>query len=289
MNLKYAILLPFLLFPLLLLANASQAQQRVASLNFCTDQLLLQLADRQQIATISYLAADPERSTVAHLSEGLHLNHGRAEEILSREPDLIVNSRYSAGAAVKLLERLGQQVITFDFAITLDEGISQIRRMAALLEQQARGEQLIQRMQARIAAHLPALQETHYRTLFLASNGMSFGSSTLRDFFIDSLGWENLAASLGLQGAGMLNLEEIIAAEPDFLLISQAHGTEQALAHHLLQHPALAQFAREGRYFILPDALFECAGPPLAVAYARLDAQLTPLIQLQELPKGRQP
>lgn len=271
------------LFTLLLLATTTQAQQRIASLNLCTDQLLLQLADRDQIVSVSYLAADPEWSPLAHLTEGRHLNRGRAEEIIARKPDLIVNSRFSAGPAVSLLERLGHEVTTFGFPASIDDSITQIRRMAELIHQPERGEALIAAMQARIERHLPALRDRHYRTLFLASNGISFGTGTLRHHFIESLGWENLAATLGLQGPGMLNLETIIAADPDFLLVNQPRDAGEPLAHHLLRHPALAHLAREGRYLILPDALFECAGPPLAGAYERLAAQL------QELPEDVQP
>lgn len=269
----------YILFIVLLGLSAipTQARQRIASLNLCTDQLLLQLADREQIASVSYLAADPEWSPVAHLTEGLHLNHGRAEEIIARDPDLIVNSRFSAGPAVSLLERLGHEVITFDFPASIDDSIGQIRRMAELLDRPQRGEALISAMQERIERHLPALQDRDHSTLFLASNGISFGTGTLRHHFIASLGWENLAATLGLQGTGRLNLETVIAADPDFLLVNQPRDAGEPLAHHLLRHPALAHLAREGRYLVLPDALFECAGPPLAAAYARLAAQLPAL------------
>jgi iron complex transport system substrate-binding protein len=55
-------------------ASAAVAQprpQQVASLNLCTDQLLLALADRAQIASLSRLARDPPVSFLAGQAEGL--------------------------------------------------------------------------------------------------------------------------------------------------------------------------------------------------------------------------
>ena len=39
--------------------------RRVASINLCADQLVLTLADPEQILTVSWLAADPEESLLA--------------------------------------------------------------------------------------------------------------------------------------------------------------------------------------------------------------------------------
>ena len=68
---------------------------RIVSMNVCTDQLLVELVDPERIASISYLAADARSLAIADRVQGLHLNHGAAEEIVALHPDLIVTSQFA--------------------------------------------------------------------------------------------------------------------------------------------------------------------------------------------------
>ncbi|MEW8692284.1 MAG: hypothetical protein AB2535_14510, partial [Candidatus Thiodiazotropha endolucinida] len=47
------------------MAIAAEPPRRVVSVNLCSDQLLLMLADPQQVASVSYLSRDPDSSFVA--------------------------------------------------------------------------------------------------------------------------------------------------------------------------------------------------------------------------------
>ena len=58
---------------------------RIVSMNVCADQLLLLLADREQIASLSFLATDISTSMMTEEAAGLPQNHGRSEEILPLE------------------------------------------------------------------------------------------------------------------------------------------------------------------------------------------------------------
>ena len=67
----------------LAVAAAGAAEpRRIVSTNVCTDQLVLMLAERARIASISYLAADPTMSSMSREAVGLRVNHGLAEEII---------------------------------------------------------------------------------------------------------------------------------------------------------------------------------------------------------------
>lgn len=267
-----------LLFAALLCALPASAQdgpRRIASLNLCTDELVLRLAGRERIVTLSYFAADPRWSPVAELAAGLPLNRGGAEEILAHDPDLILSSRFSAGATVAMLRRLGFNPRVLDFPATLEESEAQIRQVAALLGEPARGDALIEAMRANIAAARRTLSGLPANTLavFYASNGYSHGTGTLRHDFLESLGWRNLAAEAGLVGPGRLPLEIVLAAQPDYLLVDSRQPGDEQLAHPLLKHPAMRHFSAD-QVIELPDSLFQCAGPSLAEAYRVLAAQV---------------
>jgi iron complex transport system substrate-binding protein len=267
-------LISFLLFAAPL--SGQELPQRIVSMNLCTDQLLLLLVEPERIASLSYFAADPAYSYLAAEAADIPANRGQADEVLAFDPDLVLTSQFSATLAANLLERLGERVERLGFAITQDDVYSQVRQVATLTGTSANAERLIRDLQSALRAELkrlsPELQGK--RAAFFASNGFSYGASSLQDSFITSLGLRNVAAEAGLYGPAQLPLETLIAAEPDFLFTDQRRALDTQLAHPLLQHPALRALSTTTRIIEIPDALFQCAGPQLVEAYRTLAAQL---------------
>lgn len=256
-------------------ASAQRQAQRIVSMNLCTDQLLLLLVDKNRIASLSYFATDPAWSWLADKAAGIPANRGQVEEVLAYNPDLILTSQFSATLAANLLERLGHPVERFGFAATADEMYAQIRRVGALTGTQRAAEKLIADNQAEIADAIAGLrpQLNGKSAVFYAGNGFSYGSASLQDHFLRSLGLRNITADAGLSGPAPLSLEVLVAAAPDFLFSNRASTLDAQLAHPMLRHPALAALT-DTRRLELPEDLFQCAGPRLAHAYRQLAAQL---------------
>jgi len=255
-------------------ASAMGQPLRVASMNLCSDQLLLLLSPREQIVSLSYLAADPAWSPVADQVSGLQLNRGLAEEILPRQPDLVLSGQFSATLANNLLERLGIPVLRLGIATTPEDIHAQIQQVAGQLGQAALANRLVADMQAQLAAHVnhlhPQLQGK--TALFYSSNGFTYGAGTLQDAFIRSLGMHNAASNLN--GPVQLGLEHLLRSEPEILFINPPSRLDQQLAHPLLDHPALRSLALRMQRIELPDRLFECASPVFLQAYTELARQL---------------
>ena len=100
-----------------------------------------------------------------------------------------------------------------------------------------------------------------------SNNGLSFGSGTLRDEFLNTLGIKNLASEQGIVGSGKLSIELLISEQPDFLLIDHSGLHDDKLVQPLLQHPILKQYFPAKKVIVLPSTLFQCAGPSLIEAY----------------------
>ena len=79
--------------------RAPATPARIVSVNLCADQLVLALADRNQIAGLTHNAIDPEMSGAAAKARGLPLLGNSAEQILAIDPDLIVGMPASRSAA----------------------------------------------------------------------------------------------------------------------------------------------------------------------------------------------
>lgn len=255
---------------------AQEAPQRIVSMNLCTDQLLLLLVERERIASLSFLASDPAFSSLAAQAQGIATNRGQAEEVLGFAPDLVLTNQFSATLAANLLERLGHPVQRLGFAATIADVYAQMREVAALTADAARGEALVAELQSAIAGErerlLPQLRGK--RAVFFSSNGFSYGANSLQHDFLESLGLRNVAADAGLYGPAPLPLELLLAAEPDYIFVDRRGQLDAQLAHPLLQHRALAALTQRARMIDLPDKLFQCGGPELADAYRLVAAQL---------------
>ncbi|MGC1996506.1 MAG: ABC transporter substrate-binding protein, partial [Pseudolabrys sp.] len=62
--------------------DAPGKPRRIVSLNMCVDELVLRLAEPQNIASVTWLSRDPKNSHVAELGARIPVNHGLAEDII---------------------------------------------------------------------------------------------------------------------------------------------------------------------------------------------------------------
>ena len=78
-------------------ATAQAAElPRIASINVCTDQLLMALADPAQILGLSPYARDPSLSWDAAKASQFPKLSGTAEDVLVLKPDLVVAGRWNS-------------------------------------------------------------------------------------------------------------------------------------------------------------------------------------------------
>lgn len=249
------------------------AAERVVSLNLCTDQLLVLLADRSQVASLSFLAADPDLSYVADRIDGIPLNHGALEEILPLAPDLVLAGAFAARPAVQLLQSQGVTVIDLPLADDFPTIAEQTRIVADAIDRSDRGEALIAEMEA-VLATVPATAGDGSALAYQA-NGFTAGAGTLTDAVLTAAGYRNKAAEAGLAGYGFLPLEYLIADPPDILIAPAAMPGRPSLAEMLLVHPALAALEDRTQRLAVPSALMACGGPFTAEA-VRLLADARP-------------
>jgi iron complex transport system substrate-binding protein len=95
-------------------SDTNPAPRRIVSLNLCTDQLVLALADRDAVRSVTWLAHDSHISTMATEAAHVPVNHGLAEEIVPLAPDLVIAGLYTTRTAVALLRRLGIPLVEVD-------------------------------------------------------------------------------------------------------------------------------------------------------------------------------
>jgi iron complex transport system substrate-binding protein len=264
-----AVLLAMVLAILSASAIAQEKPQRIVSLNLCTDQLLLDLVGGERIASVSFLAADPEFSAVAEKARGVPANRGLAEEIVALKPDLVLAHKYAGRQAVAMLLRLGVRVVEIDLPQDMAAVTAQIAFVAEAVQEQERGRAMIAAIEQRLAA-LPPVSEPRLTAAIYEPSGYAFGANSLADAILRAAGYDNLAAKLGVGSYARLGMENLLAEPPDILVVDDTAIDRRSMAQEFLDHPALRQrFAGERRVAV-PRRLWICGGSSVAEAAALL-------------------
>jgi iron complex transport system substrate-binding protein len=250
--------------------GAPSKPHRIVSLNLCSDELVLRLADRDDIASVTWLSRDPNNSNVADLAVQVPVNHGLAEEVVPLAPDLVVAGTYTTRTAVAFLRRMGARLLELDVPRSLDDVLAQIREVAQAVGEPERGERMIAAMERRLAALGERATHAHLHALVLNPNGFTSGPGSLVDKIITAAGLTNLAAGLDVGNYGRVPLETVAVSGVDVLILNGRRDGPPSLATELLHHPVLAKLPHLARLVVLPSRLWTCGGPALVEAAERL-------------------
>lgn len=213
------------------------APERVVSVNLCTDQLAMLLAEEGQLLSVSHLARDPLMSAMTDEARGYPVNHGRAEEVFLMEPDLVLAEPWAARAGVEALRGLGIEVEIFEPVTQLDQIPARIAQMGQVLGREAEAAQMIDAFEARREALRSSDVRRPVAALYYA-NGYTSGSATLAGDLLDAAGFENLAEVLGMSWGGHLALENLVMAAPDVVIVAERYAGASR-SETVLDHPAL--------------------------------------------------
>ncbi|QOZ37601.1 ABC transporter substrate-binding protein [Bradyrhizobium sp. CCBAU 53421] len=255
-------------------AAASAAGPRIVSMNVCSDQLVLSLADPDQIMGLSRFSRDAWQSWAAEKARNYPLLSGEAEDVLLLKPDIVVVSLFDKRATRDLLKAHGMHLVEFTVPRTLDEVKDQMRAMGDVVQHPDRAEVEIARLNAAIARARAVASAHHYRVLPAERRGFVAGRSSLISSLLAATGLTNAAGELGLDAGGFASLEAIVKLRPDFILVSEAGDRAEDDGRAFLLHPALELFYPEDKRIVLPERLTVCGGVMLADALDRLTEEL---------------
>jgi len=189
--------------------------QRIVSLTLPTDEILLSLVDTPRLVAITMQAADPVLSNVAKDAARIpaHLSMD-AERVISLRPDLVIVAPWSEPGEVALLRETKIPVYMMSTAITVDDVVARIRRLALMTGDQEKGEAMIAAMLRRIGAvertvaPLPASRRL--RALDWASWGGAQGRGSSWDEVVRRAGLINAAAGLTSDRVGQIDCDILI-------------------------------------------------------------------------------
>jgi iron complex transport system substrate-binding protein len=247
---------------------------RIASMNLCTDQLLISLANPGQILGLSRYEGGRFKSFAVEGAEQFRVLSGGAEDILQLHPDVVVASLYDKRSTRELLKERGLYLAEFAVPRNLDEVKAQIREMGDLVGHPDRASAEIARLDDAIARARETVSQHRYKVLPLSRRGWVAGSDSLLSSLLAETGLFNAAGDLGITFGGYASLEAIVNLQPDFIVVADASERAEDEGHAFLLHPALERLYPPSRRIVIPERLTVCGGVMIADALDRLVSEL---------------
>lgn len=226
------------------------------STDFCADQLVLALADRDDIVALSP-DADNDFSYLREKTGDIPRSRPDPETVKALAPDLVL--RFWGGDAARM-KRLGVNAVTLNYASDFDGVRENIRAAATALGREARGAALIAEMDARLEA-LASRGGAHPRALYVTPGGVTAGAETMIDAIFRAAGVVNIAADNGLSYWPPLPAETLVAAPPGFIVTGFFTANSERINHwSAARHPALREIFGRTATVHLPTDILSCPG-----------------------------
>lgn len=250
--------------------------RRVVSFNLCADQLVVALADSEQIAGLSPYAADPVLSVVAEEAKQYRRLDWQAEATIILQPDLVFTGPNDRPATRRMLKAQGMRVVEMAFVTDLQSARAQIRETAKLLGHPERGEKLVASLDA-AHARLAAVELHGFSTAVVVERGgYTQGPSSLAATLLATAGLKSPPGAPARYG-GFIPLEKLLMLKPDLLFVKDppVEASDQGALY--ITHPALETLYPPERRIALPTRYTMCGGPALVAAFDYLAEALARL------------
>ncbi|PCI32742.1 MAG: hypothetical protein COB54_06500 [Alphaproteobacteria bacterium] len=226
------------------LQNTPHGKPMAVSLDYCADQFILSLADRDQIMALTTEAIE-SHSFYQKQARGLPLYRATAEEVLQMAPDVVIRN-WGGTKMLPLLARANIPVASSTYGIGPQVLYQNMRVIGAALDQGERAEKLIRDHQVRWAALEKKVAQENKMTLakgrklhaaYIAPGGITAGKNTFVNDIIKLAGLASLSEEFGLVGWQPLPLEALVQNPPDIIIGSffnqkNIHVSQWSLARH---------------------------------------------------------
>jgi iron complex transport system substrate-binding protein len=242
--------------------GAQAAPRRVASLNLCTDELVLLLAAPDQIVSVTHLAQSAAETPLWRQARRYRRNDGSLMSVAPMRPDLVVTMGGGVRDRLGIARRLGVPTLDLPFAQSIADIEASVARVAAALGRRQAGAALLRRIAALKASRRPAEADA----IWIGGGGRTVSGQGLEAQWMALAGLRQRS----LQG-DRVSLETLLVRPPAVLLRSDYRQGQYSNGQRWLTHPA-ARRPLGARVIATDGRLWTCMGPLLVDEIARLRA-----------------
>jgi iron complex transport system substrate-binding protein len=252
----------------------ADAPRRIVSFNLCADQLVVALADSDQIAALSPYAQDRHLSAVAEQARRFPQLDWSAEGTVALRPDLVLVGPRDRRETRQMLAAIGVAVTDVALIADIDAARTQIRTAAALFGHPERGEVMVSALDAARARLAAASRGISRTALIVERGGYVNGPASLAAVLLAEAGLRPPPGGPAGYG-GYVALESLLVIRPDFLVLKDPPAQAEDQGALFFTHPAIRTLYPAERRIALPTKYTLCGGPALIEAMDYLADVLT--------------
>lgn len=229
--------------------------RRVVSLDYCADQFVLALADRDQIVALSR-GSQRDDSYYRDRARGIRQTRGTLEEVLALRPDLVVRNWGGPWDAEAVYGRFDVPVLQVGDSPNFDAARADLLDAARVIGHGDRGQTLARDLDARLARLRASAPNPRRPVLYLSAGGAVAGSGTMMDSVIQAAGGRNVHQD---ESWTVMPLERLIEMPPAVIALGFFdHGRSRVNPWLPGRHPALRRALARAETVTLPLASISC-------------------------------
>lgn len=232
----------------------------VVSLNLCSDEIVLLVAEPAQIRSVSYLSHLREESALWRRARRFDANDGSMLSAAAKRPTLIVTVGTGGRDRERLARAIGAKLLVLPYPASLADIASSVRSVGAATGNVARATRIVAAMRAGQAGSPRAARDA----MWVDGAGRTLSATGL------GAAWLRLAGLRQRSVAGdRIGLEAMLTRPPAVLVRSRYRAGQMSSATSWLRHPA-ARRVRVDRAIETDGRRWTCAGPTLLPEILRL-------------------
>lgn len=245
-------------------AASADGPARIVSADLCADAYVFTLADRGQVAAVSWQAGQTV-SDAPGWALALPRAHADAERLVALRPDLVVFGPAGAGTSARFLDAAGIAHVSLDWGEDWQAVETNLLRLGEALDREPRARTAITALQDHRAALRRRANEraSSVSVFYLSVTGGAAGSETLVDTAIRTAGGLNAAAEAGAEGWLRADAEWALRVDPDLIVTSFFTDGYRTRANVGERHSAFRRLLAGRARIDVPASAWSCAGPQL--------------------------
>jgi cobalamin transport system substrate-binding protein len=248
------------------LVKIKNPPRRIVSQFYSIDEFLYSLVPPQRVVAVSASAYQPTVSNISAYADKYHpVIASDPERVLRLQPDLILVSSTARSDFTSLVRSTGVPTYRmFTSFSTLEQVAETIGLVGYLTGAEDAARQEEQQFRATIEAIKTARPVGKPKPTILGLGGnYTYGSETLFNDIVATLGGINVGAQGGLKGYDEVNSEIIVKWDPEWIFAGANPGEVEQTKARLLADPAIAhtQAARNHHIVVLEGPVFFADSP----------------------------
>lgn len=259
--------------PSVLPPTLAQKPQRIVSQTLATDEILLAICPPERIAALSPLATDSSYSNVTEIAHKLGRTVHNLEQLLAFQPDLVLVAQYNRAELLTLLNQVNIPTLKLSRFSQLQDIQDNIRSIGRTIGEELQATALVKQMNTALVnlqAQIP--KRPPPRVISYSLEGLTAGQDTTFDAILRVIGAVNLSAEQGIRGVVAISSEQLIAWQPDFIVVGAPKDQFEAILQQLQAQPTFQ--AVQGKIIFIEQRYLLTASHHIITAIEQLARQI---------------